>query len=389
MRGLHLMTNKYNLSLDTASSNCRIKKKNHYAQSSTYVILNYDKNFMSFDDTNTGLYRSVVFSYPEKNVVCFSHPKSIPFSVFTNKYPEIKENIYINEAIEGLSINLFYDKKIMKWNIATKNSIGGKYWFYGKKTEILSTPITFLEMFLEGLREDTTKEQANVSVDCCYNFVLQHPANSIILPVKSAKLYLIGVHLIRDSEVEYIPQSKYQVHLQHLNGIILFPNSYTVTDFSELPMDKIHKGYMMTNVETGERTNIKNKQYEDLKSLICIKPSIQYQFLCLNRIGRDKVDEYLKIFPKLKKEFYVLRNLYDQFTKKVHESYLKKYVYKEKDIILEKYRSHIYKIHHTIYLLKLNKNTIARTNYREVKRYFDNMEPRELIYILNWDCRNL
>jgi hypothetical protein len=154
-------------------------------------------------------------------------------------------------------------------------------------------------------------------------------------------------------------------------------------------MDKIQKGYMITSSETGERTRVLNKQYEDLKTLISINPNIQYQFLCLNRISRETVEDYLKIFPKLKKEFYFLRNLMDNFTKKVHESYLRKYVYKQEETILEKYKSHIYKIHHTIYLPKLNKNTIAKTKYREVQKYFSEMQPRELIYILNWDCRNL
>jgi len=386
---------KYTFNLDTVNSE-RIKRKHYYTSLSTYIILNYDKKYMSFDDTNTGLYRSIIFSYPEKIVVCFSPPKSIPFQIFKNKYPTIHENIFINEAIEGLSVNLFYDKTIMRWNIATKNSIGGKYWFYGKKNNNL-TNYTFIEMFMDALRQPRTTELNDVAMleyfpkNYCYNFILQHTTNSIILPVESSKLFLISVYLIDNYDVEYIPQIEYQSWsiFRELNGIIYFPTQIKVSNYNDLTTDDIIIGYMITNMETGERTKLQNKGYDDLRSLLVIKPQIQYQFLCLYRIGKEKVDEYLQLFPKLKKEFYTLRGLYEEFMKKVHSCYLSKYVYKENTTILEKYRSHIYKIHHTIYLPKLNKYTIARINYNNVVEYFNKMEPRELLYILNWDCRNL
>jgi hypothetical protein len=73
--------------------------------------------------------------------------------------------------------------------------------------------------------------------------------------------------------------------------------------------------------------------------------------------------------------------------KGVHNAYLSKYIYKENTPILAKYESHVYKIHHTMYLPVLNKKTIARVRYRTVVDYFSRMEPRELIYILNWDAR--
>jgi hypothetical protein len=393
---LQQMTCKYSFNLDTVKSE-KIKRKNYYTDATTYIILNYEKNYMSFDDVNTGLYRSIIFSYPEKRVVCFSPPKSIPLTVFMNKYPYITDNIFINEAVEGVAINLFFDYTSMKWNIATKNSIGGKYWFYGKKNSENSTQYTFLEMFMDALREEHTKE-LNESVileylpkNYCYNFILQHTSNSILLPIESPNLFLIGVYCIDSTNVEYIPPVEYEYWsiFRQLTGIIQFPKKYTVSKYADLLHTNMVKGYMITNIETGERSKIVNKRYENLKSLLLISPSIQYQFLCLYRIGRDKVDEYLTIFPRLKKEFYLLRTLYDEFVRDIHKSYLSKYVYKYDTPILEKYQSHIYKIHHKLYLPILNKHTITKIRYKNVVEYFSKMDPRELLYLLNWDCRNL
>jgi hypothetical protein len=396
MREVQEMTCKYMLNLDNVTSE-KIKRKHYYTPLSNYLILNYDKNFMSFDDTNTGMYRSVIFTYPDKNVVCFSTPKSIPLSIFKTKYPEISNNIYINEAVEGVAVNLFYDMNIHKWNISTKNSIGGKYWFYGKKGNA-TKHVTFLEMFMEAIHECEKRDLNDVAIleylpkEYCYNFILQHSENSILLPIDSARLFLIGVYSIKNNEVEYVPHLEYKKWdiFRQLNGIIEFPKEYNVSTYDDLIGNKTNlKGFMVTNMETGERAKISNKNYEDLKLLLSVKPQLQYQFFCLNRIGKEKVEEYLKMFPKLKKEFNTLKHLYKDFTKNVFTSYLSKYVYKENDLILEKYQSHIYKIHHNLYLPLLNKRTITKIRYKNVVDYFNNMDPRELIYILNWDCRNL
>jgi hypothetical protein len=384
------MTVKYYFNLDAVKSE-RIIRRCYYTSASTYIIFNYDKNYMSFDDINTGLFRSIIFSYPDKDVKCFSPPKSIPQQVFMKNYPKLTENIWINEAIEGVAINLFYDNNIKSWVIATKNSIGGNYWFYGKGT---GKQPTFLAMFIESLRGSTNDSLNDIAIleyfpkEYCYNFVMQHPSNTIILPVENSCLYLIGVYKLNYVEVEYIPQTEYQSWkiFKHMEGIINFPKQYTVSDYKDLlEVDVLIKGVMITNMETGERTKTINKRYDDLKTMMRIKPELQYRFLCLYRMG--KINEYLNYFPKMKKEFYIMRYFLEQFMKNVHKAYLSKYVYKDGKDILEKYGSHIYKIYHNVYLPVLNKNTIARVRYTTVVDYFNKMEPRELIYILNWDAR--
>ena len=37
-----------------------------------YGFLNYDKDYLSLNDTQTGLYRSIIFSYPERKVLFLS-----------------------------------------------------------------------------------------------------------------------------------------------------------------------------------------------------------------------------------------------------------------------------------------------------------------------------
>jgi hypothetical protein len=91
----------------------------------------------------------------------------------------------------------------------------------------------------------------------------------------------------------------------------------------------------------------------------------------------------------MKKDFHLLRNEYEEFIKTIHNVYLDVHVRKYSVEIDEKYSSHIYKIHHDIYLASLkteNPITIKKSN---ISDYFNKMEPRELLYLLNWDKRTL
>jgi len=390
---------KYQFFVDTVKSD-KINKKNYYTPESTYIILNYDKHYITYDDTTTGLYRSIIFSYPDKNVVCYSLPKSIPSSIFMSKYSCGNENIWIDEIIEGVSVNLFYDKNIKKWMMSTKSAIGGKYWFYGKNQKNdNSVPMSFLDMFKDALGGRANQELNDIVLlqslpkQYCYNFVLMHPSNQIIIPVERSQLYLVGVYKLNYVEVEYIPQKEYQqwdIFLFHLQGIVLFPKQYSASNYIDLfryPAD-LKKGCMITNMETGERTHIKMKRYDDLRTLIRIKPEIQYLFLCLYRIGKEKVNEYLLLYPKMRKDFFMMRYLLERCMKEVHTAYMSKYVFKEEKETLEKYSSHIYKLHHEVYLASLNRSRVkTKIKYSTVVDYFSKMEPRELLYVLNWDSR--
>jgi hypothetical protein len=299
-------------------------------------------------------------------------------------------------------ISLFYDNNAKQWLISTKSSIGGKYWFYGK---ISSDKVTFYQMFMESLKaspNDSLNDSLNdleiiklLPKNYCYNFIMQHPSNIITIPIERPKLYLISIYELNKNIVEYIPAPIYQSWniFRNIEGIIDFPRQYHFNDYSEISNSYNNSilpiGFIITNINTGEKTKFMNERFDRIKRILYIKPTIQYQFLCLYRIGRDKIDEYLSYFPAMKKDFYLLRSEYEEFIKEIYKIYLDVYVRKYDIIIDEKYSSHIYKIHHEIYLASLNTKNHIIIKYGTVLEYFSKMEPRELLYLLNWDKRKL
>ena len=379
-----------------------INKKIYQRANMKYTIMNYTKEFLCFDDYETSKYRSVIFSNPENKLLCFSPPKSIKYDIFMEKYPIIDDNIYINEIVEGVMINLFYDERIQSWEIATKSAIGGNY---KHKTQMeLSNQSSFIELFLDALqcisdvkplckRLNQNKVIEFFPKKYCYNFVLQHPKNKIILNIETPKLYLVGVYEIKENVALKIHPHVFENWDIFLNihGVIHFPkkiweNSYDkiIAKYCSVYTTNIHPGIMITNLEDGERTKIMNTVYINHRKNSKKNPNMQYQYLCLNRI--DKTEDFLKYFPVCKKEFRKLKTEYLDFIYNIHGSYMLKYVQGYNIWISPKYLVHIDKLHHTIYMPSLSKKKQHITK-DIVKKYVDNMEPSELFFYLNYDNR--
>jgi hypothetical protein len=380
-----------------------IHEKSYVSNGVTYNILNNDSNYLCFDDSYTGLYRSIITDDTHK-ILCFSPPNALTLDYFKTKYPVMSDTIYANEVIEGTMINLFYDKRIQKWEISTRGAVGGNYWYYrtqycyNNENDNMPKQKTFREMFLEAIfANDNTLESSPMfeyfPKDYSYSFVLQHSDNHIVFSIESPRIFLVAVYEACETSVRYIPQTVYEEWDCFKNGIIVFPYRFIDYSYEELEQkySSIHSDYsivgiMLTNIDTGDRTTIKNPVYEELKQLRGNNPNLQYQYFCLARI--EQKNQFLEHFPVYKKLFHQFGKQYNDFITNVHQSYFSYYVKKEGIPIAKKFFIHASKIHHTIYLPSLNETKIIITR-AVVKNYFDALTPSELLYYLNYDKRQI
>jgi hypothetical protein len=320
-----------------------------------YKIYNYTDKSLCDDDPTNGLYRSIIVSHPENEIVCFSPRKSMPFEKFKEQNPDITSpNILVNEIIEGTMINLFYDKRISSWEIATKGAIGGNYWFYRTQydnNEALQ--YTFREMFLDvfGYKDTNTHDINDLpflqdfSKEYSYSFVLQHPVNHIVLSVVKPIVYLVAVYHLRGDRIVTIPSTIYEEWncFIGIRGLIEFPvKFYTVNNYHNVietycSANSPHTmvGLMITNLDTGKRTALENVCYAEVRELRGNNPNLQYQYLCLRRI--NKVMDFLKYFPNYKKIFYKFYKQYEDFITNLHSSYISYYIRKTGVKISKKY----------------------------------------------------
>lgn len=375
-----------------------------YNENSNYTILNnINKKLSFFDESQNFLFRSVICSYPDKKVLCFSPPNTSHISKF--KLDENLPYLLVNEAVEGVMINLFYDFRCEKWEIATKSGIGGHYCYnkYKRQKHLLdnSSNKTFYMMFMEALRCSEKQELNDIEFlkffpkNISYSFVLQHPENIICLPIKKTKLYLVSMYSINNksgniAEIRYInPLHFKKWNIFHgLSGIIEFPEVYESQSIEELLLEypSIHdevknRGKTITNIKTGERYLVENIEYTKLFLRRGQKNVLNYTYLCLERIG--KATDYLYYFPTYKTAFKRAKGGLCEFIKNVYQSYVNKFILKQKINISYKYEKHIDKLHKEIYIPSLRKGNIkVKITENVVRDYLLKMEPHILFYHL-------
>lgn len=366
---------------------------NHYSTKANekYTIVRYNKEFLRSDLIGSyGVLRSVILSGPK--VVCFAPPKSLSGENFMLKYPTKTDDIIAEEFIEGTMINVFFDQKYGAsgcWQIATRNTVGADVSFYKWSN------LTFNQMFLEACISNNFNIQT-LNPKYCYSFVLQHPANRIVIPFKKPQLYLVAVYEIiqKGNDVTVIEENLSEVRkcgLWHLTGI-RFSDRYEFKTYTEL-IEKFASGntpynvmgIIVRNKETGERTKFRNPIYEEVRHLRGNQPKLQYQYLCLRHSG--KLPEFLKYYPETKEEMSKFRDQVHMFTENLHKNYISCYVKKEKALreYSDQYRTHMFKIHEH-FINDLRPKGLYVTN-TEVIKYVNNLPPSLLMYCLNFNMR--
>jgi len=361
-----------------------------------YKIITYDKSILNYDLVDTyGLCRSVIIN-SKNNVVGFAPPKSFQAEKFLELYPIPSEDIVAQEFIEGTMINVFFDPTIGLtggWEIATRNIVGATCGFFSQHKESQEkTKQTFRTMFLEAAKENNLILE-NLNPKLSYSFVLQHPNNRIVIPIKKPQLYLVAIYYIENNDKNNI--TVFRTDLQEsrdywFTTTIKFPETYAFNEYSELidkyasmntSYDKL--GVVLYNKKTGHRTKIRNPVYEEVRHLRGNQSKLQFQYLTLRKEG--KMNEFLKLFSENKKECLLFREQLHLFTNTLFENYISRYIKKEKPLkeFSPQYRRHMFLLH------DYYKNVLKRQKLHVTKKividYVNNLQPQLLMHSLNYN----
>jgi hypothetical protein len=361
-----------------------------------YRIFKYNKDLLSYDLVPTyGLLRSVVVNSQNK-IVSFSPPKGINADTFISKYPlpnnTHNNNIIAEEFIEGTMVNVFFDANVGEnglWRIATKSTVDGYTKFFN------SSDKTFNAMFTEACNKNNLVI-SNLNPMYCYSFVLQHPENRIVVPIKQPILYLVSVFRIeRKKNDVFVYQENMEVVKQYgfwNNSFVKFPQVYNFNTYNEL-IEKYAStntsydivGVMIKNLLTGERCKIRNPIYEEVKHLRGNQSKLMYQYLYLRKSG--KVQDFLKYYPEMRKELSMFRDQVHLFTNTLYQNYISCYIKKEKPLkeYNGQYRTHMFKLHEK-YINELMPKRLYVTN-TIVINYVNNLPPALLMYSMNYNLR--
>ena len=395
--------------------------KNWKTATGMYSIIKYDKRGMgvTYEDYKTiGMLRSVVVDEDGK-IVCYSPPKSLYVTEELEKHFDANNIMsdlseantnewYAEEFVEGTMINLFYSRAAggaggEGWEIATKNTIGGKALFYSPKNPKDEVEIresdTFRNMFFDTCAKIGFNYE-NLPRDVVYSFVLQHPKNRIVLPITTPSIYLIAVYRItQDNDKLEIIQHSRDGFLKNIINCdnIKTPKTlslneqgasadYAFKNFKKeyASMNSAYNmmGVVFYNMVTGERMKLRNPMYEMVKNIRGNEQKLQLQYLTLRHGGR--VADYLKSFPEYKNDFSYYRSQVHSFTRNLHQNYLDCFVFKKKPFAEypPQYKKHMFVLNKKyIEELRENKNSVT---FNYVVEFINRLDSGSLLFSLNY-----
>lgn len=365
---------------------------NNYAESKNILVKNYEhlyvlkyvKSKLTTENIDSlGLFRSIIVN-KDGEIVSFAPPKSINYDVFSqsNEY----DKCYIQNFPEGTMINVFFDKFIDDWQITTRSSIGAKCNFN------MDSNITYRYMFLDAMNH-IGLEFEDLDKTCCYSFVLQHPENRIVVPISKPALILTNKYKIDNNQIfnnnSFDKILKFSTLAMHTINDKSFKDSvnYTGDNWRQLSdhffSDNLpyqFQGVMIWN-NKGQRTKIRNSNYEKVKHLKGNSPKLQYHYYYLRQNGA--VGDFLKYYPEYKGEFSDFRRELHKYTSQLYQNYIKCFIKKEKPLVEfpYQYKTHMFKIHE-LYLndLKLDGKFV---NKQVVMNYVNTLPPPRLMHVIN------
>ena len=389
MRCVYNSLNNKNSEANKNLETLHLKSKKFTHNGLQYNVLKYNKNLMKEEEiSSTGLFRSVIL-YDGK-IRAFSPPKSIDKVKYMNAYSP--RDGFAEEFIEGTMINVFFMPELGdegEWEISTRSGVGGRMTYF--QNGAINAEDTFRYMFLDA------SSKANLVFDqldrnFCYTFVMQHPNNRIVAPFYETNIYLVAAYQI-DNDTYTITEIPRQQQIDMVASTkVKIPGRFDFDCYDELRekwasgnTDYKTVGIMIKNKTTGERTKIRNPNYEQVRQLRGNQPKLQYHYIALRQQG--KVSEYLKYFGEAKKPFSEFRKHIHTFTNQLHQNYIDCYVKKNQPLVEypDQYKPHMYSLH-AKYLNELCSSGRYITR-RCVVDYVNSLPPARLMFTLNFSMR--
>jgi len=359
-----------------------------------YYLINYDKKVVRKSRNNKNTteknksecntcvkhFRSVVLNEDCK-VVGFSPPMCETKDVVL----DIDNIQFAEEFVEGTMVNVFYNSAndVQRWEFSTKNTISPIEKPAGK---------CFRKMFLEACAnailnfDDLPKEY-------CYSFVMQHPDNVIVAPVKNTALYIVAIYLVKNSH-DLTAATAYEMERSVLKWSIFsnvsHPARFTMKGQGDY--DKIVKTYaspdslyyypgVMFRTTTGERFKLRNPNYEMVKNTKGVHARDEFVYLHLKQQGH--VRKHFERCPEDELTFFEFQSKLYNYTSNLHKNYLDCYIHKKmglKDFPI-KYRNNMYNLHNDyLYVLKPQGKRVTLSH---VVQSVNNLSVPSQIYFLN------
>ena len=378
------------------------RQTNDYKHS--YFLVNYDKKILQkrIDDGVEYGYeqyvRSVILN-ANRNIVCFSPPmcEPVPRSKESGSGSNIKNVLefskvkFAEEFVEGTMVNLFYNPSndVESWEFSTRTVVSpAEKRGNGSGSGVVDKKC-FRRMFLEacaavGLKFDDLQKEYS------YSFVLQHPDNTIVAPVKSMALFIVAMYYIDGTTVYEMDRSiikwgefssvRHPARFGLLNGEEDFEKIINVWASND---SLYYYPGVMFRTHEGARYKFRNPNYEYVKNAKGVVEKSRFVYLHLKKLG--KLQSHFDRFPENELEFFRHSTNFYNYMHNLHKNYMECYIYKRKPLkeFAVEYKRNMFDLHeHYKMALRTNGKCVKITDMSFVIEFMNEQSLSSQLFIL-------
>jgi hypothetical protein len=245
------------------------------------VLLRYNRESCDMTNPVTRAFRSVVWDTLKNRPVFVAPQKSQP----NNTFPADFSKVIVEDFVDGVMVNLFMDPYKNTWRLATRSRLDADNKFYRH---------TFAELFTSAWGQGDFNA---LSPGFGYSFVVQHPANRIVVPVQQALATLVEVSNIGPTGTLYVtPQ---------VGQNLVSPRRFAVSSLAEcqLLMSNIEQfeglkaqGIVLRDITNGQRWKMRTTAYTVCRRLRGNHSQLEYVWF--DNLKNNTLDKYLAVYPE-------------------------------------------------------------------------------------------
>ena len=325
--------------------------------SNPYAIIYYNKKTSDMTLPHVQASRSVIWNTITNQPVMVAPARG---RKFLQAVDDGVTSFIVEEFVDGVMINMFYDPVAMAWQLTTRTSMGATGNFYGERS--------FAELFWETFAANglTTEK-----MDLCstYSWVLQHPEERIVVAPAYGipKLTLVQASGFIPANYELMRPQRY--------------NLATLEDVKEfVTAEGRNRGAQWQGVclySDGIRYKLRTNEYDEARHLRGNQAKRPYTWL--ERWSSGKLPAYLRLYPEEQCDADAVIENFKACTQELHDLYMT--VYRRKELPLgqapQKYRKLLWDAH------QANKGAY----FPHLRQFMNEQDTARKLWLVNYSAR--
>ena len=335
--------------------------------SDSYAIIYYKKGYSDMSLPYVQKSRSVIWNKATNTLVFASPGHAESLTTSTSTTPSPCDVFVLEEFVDGVMINLFFDATRNKWRLATRTRMDATNSFYGRDKSFATL---FWETFASmGLDADTDLDTA-----VAYSWVLTHPAERIVVPC----VYGIPkLTLITTTGASTLPP---KISVLRPTMYNIFTSVQAIREFVEAEGRRRGHTWQGVCVYTPNmvRYKLRTREYDIARHLRGNQAKLA--FLWLERWSQTQFKQYLEIYPEEEHEANRVIDVFKTVTKEAYQWYTR--VYKNRELPLgqvsQKYRKLLWDAHASRSGCGYFPNMVA---------FMNNQDTARKLWLVNYETR--